>query len=63
MLYLYLSGLSLRKIAERLREKGVGRSHEAVRRWIKRLGLRRNRVEKPKARAKPGTTILLENSS
>jgi len=61
MLYIYLSGLSLRKIAERLRDKGVWRSHEAIRRWIKRLGLRRNRVEKPKARAKPGTTILLEN--
>ena len=50
-IYLYLSGLSLR-------EKGVGRSHEAVRRWVKRLGLRRNRVEKPKARAKAETIYI-----
>ena len=61
ILYLYLSGLSLRRIAERLRSKGIERSHEAIRRWVKRLGLKENRVEKPKANVKASTTILLEN--
>ena len=58
MLYISISGLSLRKIAERL-EKRVLEKHKSVRRWIKRLRKEKG-VEKPKANVKPGTTILLK---
>ena len=35
---LYLSGMSLRQVAKELEKLGVKRSHEAVRRWLKKLG-------------------------
>ena len=47
---LYLSGLSLRQVVEELEKKGVRRSREAVRKWLKRFGIeaRKTRVKKHK---------------
>ena len=37
-IYLYSLGLSLRQVARELEKRSVKRSHEAVRRWLAKLG-------------------------
>ncbi len=50
-IYLYSLGLSLRQVARELEKRGVRRSHEAVRRWLAKLGksARRNTRESREA--------------